>query len=364
MSTRTTAHTDDLREQIDSLASLEGAGTELVTVTAPPETSLSSLRERVRQEYAAAESIKSDQTRDRVQRALNRLQRVLRSYGEMPESGLAVYAGVVDGELTTAVFDNLPTPVATSTYRCDSQFDVSPLTAAVAPGETFGLVAVERGGAAIGRLVGDRVIPIRTLDSQVMGKTRAGGQSAQRFKRERERQKHEFFQQVATVANEHLVDGDEIVTGVVVGGTLGTAKAFVAGEYLDHRLQERVLGTHPVEYGTRQGLHQLVERAESQLLDADRQAERDVLDAFFRRLRDDEPVTYGGEALERAIKYGAVETALLSTDIPQDRREDLAAAVQQQGGETQVISVETERGDQFAATFDGVGGLLRFDIRE
>jgi peptide chain release factor subunit 1 len=148
-----------LRDRIEQLESTDGAGTELVTVTIPAGDSLAATRERVAREHAGAENIRSKRTRTRVRRALERIQRLLRPYEETPERGLAVCAGVVDGEMVSAVFDDLPEPITESTYRCDDRFHLDPVKATVAPGETFGLVVVERGRAAVGRLLGDRVAP-------------------------------------------------------------------------------------------------------------------------------------------------------------------------------------------------------------
>lgn len=184
------------RDQIDQIASLDGDGTELVTLTVPPDNALGSVRERIAHERADAEQIKSDQTRDRVQQALGRIQRLLGQYEETPDNGLVVYAGVVDGKLVSHVFEDLPNPVAESTYRCDDYFVVDPLRHAAMATDTFGLVVLERGRAAVGRLVGEHISVVRAFESQVMGETRAGGQSAQRFQRERKRQKVEFFQEV------------------------------------------------------------------------------------------------------------------------------------------------------------------------
>lgn len=351
----------DLRDKIEHLESLEGEGTELVTITVPSTKSISSIRERIAQEYAGAENIKSDQTRNRVQQALKRIQRILRRYQETPENGLVVYAGVVDEELTSDVFDDLPQPVTESTYCCDNQFDLTPIIDVVTPSETFGLIVIERGRAAIGRLVGERVIPIRSFESQVMGKSRAGGQSAQRFERERERQAHEFFQQVGSIANEALI-GDGMVTGLVIGGTLATARKFASGDYLDHRLKDRLLGTYSVEYGNTQGLHQLVDKAENQLLDAEQRQTRKQLEEFYSRLRAGDTVAYGKPEVEKAIEFGAVETALVSSSVSRDERDSLANEVSQQGGELFVVSTETERGAQFSDNFNGIGALLRFPI--
>lgn len=353
----------DLRDRIDRLESLDGEGTELVTLAVPAGKSLGSVRERVAREQAAAENIESDRTRDRVQRALHRVQRILRRYETTPEDGLAVYAGVVDGELVSHAFDDLPVPVSESTYRCDDHFDLTPLAEVVSPSDTFGLLVVERGGAAVGRLVGGRVVPVRTLESRVMGKTRAGGQSARRFERERERQEHEFFREVGGIANEALVgDGDETVTGLAVGGTLATAKRFVANDYLDRRLEDRLLGTYAVEYANVQGLHRLVDRAAAQLLDTEQRAGREHLEEFHTRLRGGGPVAYGDDEVGRAIEFGAVDTVLVASTVPRDRRRELETAVSDQGGECYVIPSDTERGSRFADAFGGVGALLRFPV--
>ena len=357
------SQTYDLRDRIEHLESLTGDGTELVTVTVPNGKSLGSIRERIAQEYASAENIKSDQTQDHVQQALKRVQRILRRYERTPETGFVVYAGVVDGDLISTVFDDLPTPVAESTYRCDDHFDLTPLVESITPNETFGLIVIERGGAAIGRLVGERIIPIRTFESQVMGKSRAGGQSAQRFERDRERQVHEFFQQVGAIATDAFTGDEGTVTGLVVGGTLATAKRFVSAGYLDHRLHNRLLGTYSVEYATVQGLDQLVEKADEQLLDAEQREGRERLDEFYSRLRDGELVAYGAEEVERATEFGAVESVLIASTVPRDQRGELETAVEQQGGDGYVIDSDTERGSRFVTAFSGVGALLRFPVK-
>ncbi|MFC7140883.1 peptide chain release factor aRF-1 [Halosimplex aquaticum] len=348
------------RDRIDRLESLDGDGTELVTLTVPAGKSLASTRERIAAEHAGAEQIRSDRTRGRVRRALDRVRRHLREYEGTPDCGLAVYAGVVEGDLISAVFDDLPEPITESTYRCDDRFHLDAVRETVAPGEVYGLVVVERGAAAVGRLVGDRVVPVRTLDSHVMGSSRAGGQSAKRFERERERQAEEFFQQVGDIADAAFLDDGEPVAGLVVGGSLGTAKQFVDDDYLDYRLAERVVGTYGVEYATEQGLHELVEAAGEELLDADARATRERLDEFFERLRNGDAVVYGDD-VERAVEYGAVDTALVASTVDPDRREAVETAVAEHGGETLTIPTEFDRGARFAETFR-VGALLRFPV--
>lgn len=349
----------ELEAIIDQLRDHQGDGTELVTVTVPSGQSVRETRKRVVEEYAEAANIKSDSTRDHVQQALDRLKRMLAEYSETPENGIFACAGVVDGDLEAYCLDDLPEPIADSIYHCSDEFYTSPLEACVSPDDTFGLIVLERGRAAVGRLRGDQVITDSELESAVMGKTKAGGQSAQRFARERERQLHEFFTEVGTVANESFIDGDDAVTGVAVGGTLTTAKQFVDAGYLDYRLEERLVGTYSVEYGNEQGLHRLVEIANDVLLSEERQEAQEQLTEFFERLREGKTVTYGAGEVERATEFGAVETLLVSPKVAED---GLIEAVEQQGGNVAFVRGDSDRGERFCEHFNGLGALLRFPI--
>ncbi len=360
----------ELKARIDAVANAEGEGTELVTLSIPAGKDLQSVRTRIAQEHAEAENIKSDKTRKRVRDALNRVQQVLRRYPKTPENGLVVYAGVIDGEMTEFVFDDLPASIIDSYYTCSNEFVLNPIKHLLAPDHTYGLLVIERGGAALGELRGDHAISHRTMESMVMGKTRAGGQSAQRFARKRKRQKQDFFKRVAKSANTLFIDhnsGDDAnwaaVDGLLVGGTTITVKDFLDGEYLDYRLHERLLGTYSVDHAFEQGLKQLAEQASDDILDAERQHARDCLDRFFTQLsNEDGQVAYGNDTVETALQYGAVETLLVSETLSVDRIQTLEQTATEQGGETVIILSDFARGEQFQQAFGGVAALLRFPI--
>jgi peptide chain release factor subunit 1 len=353
----------ELQDRIQAVEDAEGEGTELVTLSVPADKDLQSVQHRIEQEYAGAENIKSDQTRKRVQQALGRIRRILRRYQATPECGLVAYAGVVDGELTEFVFDALPTPVTESRYECASEFVTDPIAHAIEPANTYGLLIVERGGAALGDLRGDRVTLVREFESQVMGKTKAGGQSAQRFARERERQKHEFFEKVADAARSAFGDPDP-VDGLLLGGTTITRTEFTGKEYLDHRLQDSLLGSYPVDHASEQGLRELVEQGKQAILDADRHEARNALERFYKGLRDGDAgnVAYGEETVTTALEYGAVDTLLLSEALPTDTIRDYEDRVEDMGGTALVVSTDFEQGDQLQSVFGGCAALLRFPI--
>ena len=127
-------------------------------------------------------------------------------------------------------------------------------------------------------------------------------------------------------------------------------------------MRDRILGVYPIEYATKQGLSQLVERAEDVLSDAERRREREALDRFFTALGQGGDVAYGADETQTVLDYGAVDVLLVSDARPTAVIRELEEATIDQGGECLVVSTDTDRGAQFDTAFGGLGALLRFPI--
>ena len=355
----------ELRERIEAVSDAEGEEDDLLTVAVPPDGSLGEVRERVDEAHAEADYIDADAASKPRRAVLERAQRILGDYEETPPNGLVMYVGSLAGEddPVAYVFDDLPGPVAEFHYDWANEFDETALEAAADASATYGLLVVERGGAALGFLEGERVALEETVDSDVPGKTKAGGQSADRFERERDRQKEQFFDEVADEAERAFLDGDEpAVDGLLVGGTTVTVDEFTDGDRLDHRLEDLLVGgTFSVEYASEQGLRQLAEKGREAVDDAEGAEVRETLEAFREALHDDGDVVYGAEAVEEALEYEAVETTLVSGDRPVEDIREYEERTTREGGEVVVVPPETEAGARFDETF-GVAALLRFPI--
>ena len=353
----------DLLDRIRDVSNATADANDLLTLSVPADGSVGDALERVEEAHADAEYIHADETSRARREVLERARHLLHGYDATPENGLALYVGEVDDEVVEYVFDDLPAPVDEWTFDWSNSFDAGPVEATTGSQRVYGLLVVERGGAALGRLDGERVEPIETMDSDVMGKTKAGGQSADRFERDRERQKREFFDEVADEAERAFL-GDDPVDGLLLGGTAVTVDEFREGEFLDHRLRDLLVGgSFSVEYASEQGLRGLVERAEDAIEDEERRPVREVLDRFFDALDDDEvEVAYGREEVETALEYDAVETLLVSDDLPIEEIRDLEERVDREGGDVVVVPTDLQRGAQFREAFGGVGALLRFAI--
>jgi len=75
----------------------------------------------------------------------------------------------------------------------DGAAEVGAFVAASAPPEEWGLLLVRKGGFAVARLAGDRPVGSKVGQRHVQGRTKAGGQSQQRFARRRDNQAREAY---------------------------------------------------------------------------------------------------------------------------------------------------------------------------
>lgn len=352
------------QERIEQAASCDGAGTELVTVWVPPSKNLQTIQSRLQGEASEAENIKSKQTRERVQGALEKVTNALHKYRETPENGLVVCGGYVDGEYVLFEFNDLPEAIQDSKYTCSDSFELDGLwEMAFGGSEWWGLITVTRDSASVGRYANgefEYVDVIDTFESQVMGKTKAGGQSAQRFARVREKQREEHYKKVVSLATNNFDPNDSDFQGIAIGGPNVTITNFI--DWLPQRLQDEIVTIETVDHaGSRESLTKLAQLAESSFDEQEKQRERELVEEFKKRLRDDGAVAYGPSEIETAIEYGAVETLLLSADLSASYIREKTKEVEQQGGDTVIISTAHEQGQQLEQ-FGEEAALLRFKI--
>ncbi|ELY56717.1 peptide chain release factor 1 [Natronococcus amylolyticus DSM 10524] len=350
----------DLHERLDRLSNVSAEQDVLVSLAVPPGDSIGEARQPVETDYAEATQLDEQSSPKPPVDALEAVRDRLDEYDEIPDNGLLVYAGAPDGNLLTATFDDPPVEIEESIYAHATEFDLSPLESVTEPSATYGLLVVERGGAALGRLDDEGVEEIDVFDSDVPDKSGAGGQSAERFERDREGQERKFFGDVAERATVTFVEDDEI-DGLLLGGTTGTIERFREEAELDDRLEELIAGEFTVEYATTQGLEQLAERGQEAIDERDREEVSEALDRFFDDVGSGQ-VAYGNADVDDALEYEAVDTLLLSTTLEGAAIQKLGERAEEQGGEALVVPDDFPNGDRFADAFDGIGAILRFPI--
>ena len=149
----------------------------------------------------------------------------------------------------STVYDGPPDPVAFA-------------DAATAP-PGWGVLLVRKGGFAVARIERGAVVASKTGQRHVQGRTKAGGQSQQRFARRRANQARDAFEAAA----DHAVRVLEGVEVVVAGGD----RAAVAEVLADRRLASvDVVGPwFAVPDPRRAVLEQVVRDAESLVIDVE-----------------------------------------------------------------------------------------------
>ena len=134
-----------------------------------------------------------------------------------------------------------------STFEAEAPFGrtvraptVESLEVLLAPPEHWGVLLVRKGGFAVARLDGDAIVESKVGQRHVQGRTKAGGQSQQRFARRRDNQARAAYEAAADHAARIVAGVPVLVAGgdhaavvaVLEDPRLSRAGAHVVGAFL------------------------------------------------------------------------------------------------------------------------------------
>lgn len=357
----------ELETLIEELEGYRGRHTELITVLIPAGAILTQTTKQLEDEKGTATNIKSTGTRKNVINALERAIRKLKEIARTPENGLAIYSGNVtlaDGRESLEVWAiEPPKKLKVKIYRCDQTFVLEPLKEMLETEEVYGLLIIERNEASIGILDGKHIKLLQNMTSGIPGKTRAGGQSSQRFHRIRESMAKEFFKRVAEAMKDHFFENKKL-KGILIGGPIPTKEEFLEQGGLTTALKEKVVAIKDIGGTGMHGLHELVEKCEDTLAEQEMTKQRQILDLFFERLaKEPNKVSYGMAEVEDRLNKGAVEKLIISKSLQKEKVKMLENLANKSSAEIYIVTNETAEGVQFD-NLGGVAGLLRFEIHD
>jgi peptide chain release factor subunit 1 len=406
-----------LKKTLNTLASKEGRGTELVSLYVPPGRQISDVMNMLRQEYGTASNIKSTTTRKNVQDAIVKSQQRLKLFKKVPENGLVIFCGAIPqngaGSERIETYVIIPLePISVYLYRCDSRFHTEHLQEMLREKETYGILLIDASAATFATLQGRRLEILRQETSGVPGKTRAGGQSARRFERLREMRLQEYFRRVGEHANEIFLSIEDL-KGLIVGGPGPTKYDFDKGDYLNYILKSKIIDIIDTAYVDEQGVKEIVDKAPEIMRKIRYIEEKEVMQRFLYEVgHDTGSATYGEEEVRKALETGAVKTLLLSEGLDilrvtvkcnacnyeeqhtlkskmltsfeqnligkpcpkckapalsiantQDLIENFAQLAEKANTEVEMISDETEEGQMLKKSFGGIAAILRFKLQ-
>ncbi len=122
--------------------------------------------------------------------------------------------GVREGRLTGLAADGSVFEAAPPFGRDHAgEADVAAFAAGCVPPDDWGVLLVRKGGFAVARLSGERLVESKVGQRHVQGRTKAGGQSQQRFARRRDNQARAAYDAAAGHAARLLTGLGPVVTG-------------------------------------------------------------------------------------------------------------------------------------------------------
>lgn len=352
-----------LRRKVEQLKAYQGRHSSFTTLYVPPAKNLTDVISFVRTELAGAENIKSKANRKNVSDNLTAILSELTKIGGIPDNGLAFFYGVEEEGGTEKEIRELvvpPTPISQFIYLCGREFVTEELENMTKPKSLVVIVLIEGGKVTVGYLRGKHMELIRDEDFYIIGKTRAGGQSAKRYLRIREEKMMEFFKFVGRMLGDLLLDDIENVDAIVLGGNTIRCQEFLEKGDLDYRLREKVAETIiPVSIIDETGLYQAMKEASRILRETEIYVERQTWDKFMEDLMKGlNTVTYGKKEVMDALREGRVDTLMILEDLA-DQMDELYEEVSAYGSQILVFSNQTESGAQLKS-FGGMAARLRW----
>lgn len=355
----------ELESLVEELKGYRGRHTELISVYVPANFNLVQVTKQLEDEKGTATNIKSNSTRKNVINALERAIRKLKEIARTPGNGLVLFSGNisdVEGKDDLQVWAyEPPKKLKVRIYRCDQTFVLEPLEEMMINDEVYGLLIIERNEASIGLLDGKHIKLLQRMTSGIPGKTRAGGQSSQRFHRIRESMAKEFFKRVADAMKEHFFENKKL-KGILIGGPIPTKEEFLEQSQLTTQLKDKVISIKDLGDTGMPGLIELVNLSQDVLSEQEITKQKKILDEFFEMLaKEPDKVSYGLAETEDRLNKGAVQKLIVSKTINKNLIKKLELLASSTSAEIHIVTNETPEGIQFD-NLGGIGGILRFIV--
>jgi peptide chain release factor subunit 1 len=316
MATTNSVKQHKLRKLIAYLSDKQGRGMEFISLYIPREKTIDEMVAFLKCESDSA-AAKSESVKDRLQDALKNVIQHLKLQKEIPENGLAIFAGTfvandLEGEGLNVEELVPPEPITTYLYEVDNHFRLDPLREMLRNQKVVGLVAMDSKEASFGILNGERLELIENITSGIPGKSGKGGSSQRRYERERDMAVTYFFHRVAEHATKAFLENHKI-TALIIGGPGPTKQDFLNGDYLHYELKNAFLGTVDTQSTGKEGVKEVLAKSSETLKNMCAPEEKSIVQRLLSEMvKQDTLAIYGLDPVLNALKKGEVNVALVT----------------------------------------------------
>lgn len=330
----------------DELRSLNGRGTELITLYVPY-NKISDAQRLLRDELGKATNIKSRVTRLSVTSAIKSVQERLK---QINTDSVILVGDTSSGWISRNI--NTPKAINSLIYKCGDTFFLDPLISMVPKGPLYAIICLDLHEMILATLQGTSINVVVEDESQVPSKMSRGGQSAKRFEKNRNLAIITWFKKCAEALTETLLPLE--ISGLIISGPGLTKNDFELSGYLHHELRKKVLGVIDTGYTGIQGLKETINNSELLLSDLELVKQRKLVSQFLTRLaRDDTRIAYGKASVIKNIQKTSI--LLLSNE-----NKSLQILADSFGVSVYIISDTFEEGAQLKSVFGGYAAILRY----
>jgi peptide chain release factor subunit 1 len=317
--------------------------------------------------------------RQSVQEAIRSIQSKIKRYRSVPAQGLVVFCG---GKISV-VFEP-PKPMCRSMYWCDDKFHTEYLREQLENHETFGFVIIDGDGASLHTLSGTQKRCLWSVNVNLPKKHGRGGQSKQRFERQREEKRDWYVKIIAKRCVKEFIDqttNKPKIVGLILAGNADFKTVLSKCSTLDPRLKNVIIRVADIQYGGSRGFEEAIRASSDALSDLEHLKEKKTISDFFARLANDLPTCYGLDDTRFALESGAVETLILWDALPALKTPEnwhggnlnadgseplldwLLEHYSEYGCALQLVSDQSDEASQFVHGFGGIGGTLRYRVQ-
>ena len=352
----------ELRAFINILKKFRGYATTLITLYVNSERPMPDVVGLLRSEWSTAANIKDKTTRTHVQDTLERMVNNLKGEAKAPPNGMAIFAGfhmVNQGNYEWVYYVVVPPqPINTFKYICDTAFHTELLEDQLHAGVVYGIVVVERGEAVIALLKGGQWEVVKTVEFFVPGKHHAGGQSANRFKRQTEHLAETFYKILAEEVNKIFLQIPTL-KGIIVAGPGPTKEDFLEEGGLDYRLKDKVLAIVPACCANEYGVVEAIKNAQEQLKESEYVKAKELMErVMYYAVKKSDYIVYGRDRVLKAIETGLAEVAIVAEELGEETVLEIIMKAEEKGVKVEVVPKGVEESKTLTQAFGGYVALL------